>query len=288
MDNFYKLTIFYIGLLALPSGLLCQEVEGGETSGESVSEWIDYNDSYQNPMLDEEAVASEVTGGILIEDIIEPATGYSYAVFNKRDPFIPPFLRSRSLNSEETPIINILQNYDLSELKVAGIWRSYSGESKVLVMTKNNEGVIVKREDPIGKNNGKIIAIGTDSITVREYSYTLEGTQQFEDIDLPLQPSKVEGGTFNAENQALINQQLIDQIMKTRTNGQGSSSAPVATNAAQQGGPMVPAAGSSGGFEYNSFAPKTDQKSNQVPVDSSYGSPDAPKNGEPAFGELQR
>lgn len=154
---------------------------------------IDSWPEYDNSLIDKEAytksVASDVTGGVLIEEIIEPAEGYSYAVFNKKDPFVPPYLRqfTTSMGDDEAvPIISILQTVDLSSLEVSGIWQSIKGNPKALLMTRNQQGVIVTIGDPVGKNNGKVVAITDSGLTVREFTKNTDGTQQFEDITLEL------------------------------------------------------------------------------------------------------
>lgn len=143
-----------------------------------------------------EDIIDEVTGGIVIEDIVEPISEYHYASFSKGDPFIAPLVlkEDSKFDMEEVPIVSPLQNYELSALKLVGVWQSDQNVKKGLIMTEEKEGVIIKVGDPIGRHGGKVLVVGDQSITVREIMYSPDGLRQFEDVEMPLQRSDAEEG----------------------------------------------------------------------------------------------
>jgi len=155
----------------------------------------------------EEETIKEVTGGgLTIEEIIEPVVDYNYASFDKEDPFIAPYIKKQKpewseSSVKETPIISVLQEFELSELKVVGIWQGDKGERKSLIMAGTTEAVVTRVGDPIGRRSGKILAIGENSLIVREMRYGPDGTAQYEDIDMPLQRNNLgmslSGGATN-------------------------------------------------------------------------------------------
>lgn len=158
-------------------------------SEKSEDSWTNYqsNDEENVEEVEKRNIAKNLTSGILIEEIIEPSEGYNYAVFNRTDPFVPPYLKQRSLEDAEEPIVSVLQLHDLANLTVNGIWRSHQGDPKALIMTKNKEGVIVSLNDPVGNKNGKVVAIADQAVTIRQFSYSGDGSRQFEDFELALQ-----------------------------------------------------------------------------------------------------
>jgi Tfp pilus assembly protein PilP len=146
-------------------------------------------------------VAKEVTGGIRVEDIVEPPNEYHYAAFGRPDPFVPPLVTDEAItvNPLEIPIVSPLQQFALSQLEVVGIWQLSTGERKAMVMTPQGEGIIVKGGDPIGSRGGKILGIGDDFLSIREFSLAPDGTRQFQDEQKFLKgtrKSKVVSGTI--------------------------------------------------------------------------------------------
>lgn len=137
------------------------------------------------------SVAEEITGGIRVEDIVEPPSDYSFASFGRSDPFVPPLITKEIAAQQkqvpvdplEIPIVSPLQQYSLSQLHIVGIWQLESGERKAMVMASGsqNQGIVVKSGDPIGNRGGKIIAIGNEFVMVREFLLAPDGTRQFQD-----------------------------------------------------------------------------------------------------------
>ena len=139
----------------------------------------------------------EVNSGVNVQDIVSASHEYNYASFGKSSPFIPPLLSSH-LAKLEIPIVSVLQRYFLEQLTVVGIWTLENNARKALVMTSENEGVIVAVGDPIGNRGGKIISIEPNLVKVREFSLAPDGTRQFEDFDLWL------GNEFPVEQEKII------------------------------------------------------------------------------------
>jgi len=121
---------------------------------------------------------------IQIDDIIEPPASYRYSSFNKRDPFSYP---DREELVDDEFVVSKLQRYDVSSLKLVGVWRLSTGVAKALILTPTGEGVVAVMGDPVGQNNGEVMEIGRNKIIIREYLMTPDGTRQFNDIDMFLE-----------------------------------------------------------------------------------------------------
>jgi Tfp pilus assembly protein PilP len=164
----------------------------GEESGD---------DTWESYTGNQSTVARDVTGGMRVEDIVEPLNDYAYAAFGKADPFIAPYFRQKNIDfSLDVPIVSVLQTFELKDLQIAGIWQSYGGERKALMMTLDKKiGVEIVKGDPIGRKAGKVMEIRPESVVVREYYITRDGTREFEDVELLLPnefSGKVEGTTM--------------------------------------------------------------------------------------------
>lgn len=125
---------------------------------------------------------TDITKQTKVEDIIPSAKEYSYVSFNKPSPFIPPLLSS-NMKGSETSLVSVLQRQRIDQIQVVGIWTLENMERKALVITDEDEGVIVAVGDLIGKKGGKIVAIEPDHIKIREFNRAPDGTRQFEDIE---------------------------------------------------------------------------------------------------------
>jgi Tfp pilus assembly protein PilP len=167
--------------------------EARASSDDMEASWDSFNEASGK------GVAAEITKGVRVEDIVEPPAEYHFASFGKQDPFIPPILPSNSKPGEtaatagslEVPIVSALQRFSLDNLMVVGIWQLSNGDRKAMVLTPPGEtgggqGIIVKIGDPIGNRGGRILAIGGDFLTVREFYLAPDGTRQFEDRRLPM------------------------------------------------------------------------------------------------------
>ncbi|MFW7380390.1 MAG: pilus assembly protein PilP [Oligoflexus sp.] len=137
--------------------------------------------------------ATDVTGSVRIDEILEPSGDYRYSSFGKPDPFQKPSLESASpvrstaennaiINGSEIPIVSPLQAYPLDELEVKGVWVLRGGETRAIIMTPKKEGIVVKVGDPIAA--GKILSIKRNQLLVRQYRLREDGVREFEDLEL--------------------------------------------------------------------------------------------------------
>lgn len=143
------------------------------------------------------SVAEDLTGGVRVEDIVEPTAEYHFASFGKGDPFSPPpeqpkgsssmifrpaddAARLSSAATREEVLKSKLQRYKLDELKIVGMWRAEGESRKALILTPEGQGVTVQENDPITPG-GKIARIEKDRLVVRMYSIDIDGTQKSRD-----------------------------------------------------------------------------------------------------------
>jgi Tfp pilus assembly protein PilP len=133
-------------------------------------------------------------GKIKAEIVKNDDVDYSYSSMAQPGPFYYPPVES-VLAKEEIPVVNPSQRYQLSQLKIVGIWRGEGGLQKALVMTPSQEGVVLGIGSDIGKRGGKVAQISDRSIVVREYSLAPDGTHIYEEYRLWLldeEPKKPE------------------------------------------------------------------------------------------------
>lgn len=136
----------------------------------------------------------EVSEGdsLKVEEILEPSGDYNYASFGREDPFQEPsgggtFSMNSSMQKKDVtglsiPIVSPLQAFPLDQLKLKGVWKQSTGESRAVIMTPNKEGVIVKIGDPVSA--GKVMNIERGVVKVRQYSINGAGIREFKDIEL--------------------------------------------------------------------------------------------------------
>lgn len=190
------------------SGLEGPSTTEGQTEGQAAAsaggageEVVETWDSYAAAAALSSA-ARDVTQGVRVEDIVEPPTEYRFAAFGKSDPFVPPFYQEETpiavVDPIEIPIISPLQRFPLSSLAVVGIWADGLGVRKALIIAPEQSGpagIVAKVDDPIGINGGRILAIAPESLTVREFRLSPDGTRKFDDQRMILQPHMMNGTT---------------------------------------------------------------------------------------------
>ena len=149
---------------------------------------------------DEENGAEDVSRDIRVEDILESPMEFHYAAFSKPDPFVPPMTaitenapaparNDNGIKSLEIPILSPLQQFELTDLTLVGVWQVKAGERKAMVLTPSGknagaQGIIVKVGDPIGSRGGKVAKIDSESISVREFMLDADGTRKYFDEKL--------------------------------------------------------------------------------------------------------
>jgi type IV pilus assembly protein PilP len=93
----------------------------------------------------------------------EPA----YNPTGKPDPFQPPVLESGSdLKSRRARGLP-LQQFEVSEFELVGIV-SGAGENRAMVQDASGKGYLIKVGTPIGKNQGRVVAIADRRVLIEE------------------------------------------------------------------------------------------------------------------------
>jgi Tfp pilus assembly protein PilP len=150
-------------------------------SGISLAEdnWSSFQSSYSG---------DDITGDIKTEKMGQSDKDYTFSDFGKQDPFVPPKITladDETQGSEGT----MLQKYSISDLKLVGLLKSHQGEKKAIVMTPDDEGIIIKKGDLIGKSGGKVIDFEDKGIRVRESYLNSNGNKEFKDFTLQIPES---------------------------------------------------------------------------------------------------
>ena len=174
----------------------------------------DKNDENKNVSASKQPMNGiDVSDDIDINDIVQPVKTYYYAAYGKPDPFVPPRNEIQNQEDEEIPILSTLQEFSLDELNVVGIWQLEDSTRKALILTPDNEGVIVKIDDYVGNQGGKIVAIDPDLIKVREFITIEDGTQQFDDKELHLREIEAPNTILRENDEKTIkSKSLLDKI----------------------------------------------------------------------------
>jgi Tfp pilus assembly protein PilP len=162
-----------------------------------------------DPADDGVAVAKDVSARSRFEEIAEDPADFHYVGSEKSDPFLPPLISTpegskvagtvfkSQPGSIEIPIVSPLQQYDLNQLNVVGVWQLTTGERKAMILAPANgggagQGIIVKTGDPVGNRGGKITSIGEEYVNVREFMLAPDGSRRYLD-------QKMQMGKKNAE-----------------------------------------------------------------------------------------
>ncbi len=113
--------------------------------------------------------------------------GYLYDPIGKRDPFRSFILdRLKELDSASK---GPLEQFDLSQLSVNGIvWETE--RQRALILDPSGQGYIIQEGDPIGKNDGRVIAIGDNVVIVREAYVDFHGETTTKEIEMRVRQSQ--------------------------------------------------------------------------------------------------
>ena len=118
---------------------------------------------------------SEPTGEVVAE--------YHYDPTGKPDPFRSFVKELARLQTAATA--TPLERFDLSQLSVSAvIWGNES--PRALVNDPSGKGYIVAEGTPVGKNDGRIIAISDGRVVVKETYVDFEGQATTKDVELRL------------------------------------------------------------------------------------------------------
>ncbi|MGK7345337.1 MAG: pilus assembly protein PilP [Candidatus Nitrospinota bacterium M3_3B_026] len=100
-----------------------------------------------------------------------------YSPVGKRDPFRPLIAMTEGpaaveeVCEPERPR-ELLENYNLMSLKLAGVIQAGAGEAAVLIEAPDGKGYTVREGMYLGKNCGKVIDIKSDYLLIREKVHT--------------------------------------------------------------------------------------------------------------------
>jgi type IV pilus assembly protein PilP len=115
------------------------------------------------------------------------SAGFVYDPAGRRDPF-RSFILDR-LHEDETQTKGPLEEYDLSQLQVAGlVWKAE--RRRALVIDPSGQGYVVEEGDRIGKNNGRVLTIGDSAMRVREEYVDFHGEATTKEIDMRIRQSQ--------------------------------------------------------------------------------------------------
>ncbi|MBC62154.1 MAG: hypothetical protein CMP11_06815 [Zetaproteobacteria bacterium] len=134
----------------------------------------------ENQNSPEEINTENLSDIINIERVKNFHLKYNYSSEAKPDPFKPPTSKEGK-KSIKIQITSSLQKFDIEELKLVGIWNIGKNKNKALVMTPDEEGVICKVNDPIGKKGAVIHEITDNKISIRKFKLTKEGSRIYSD-----------------------------------------------------------------------------------------------------------
>ena len=125
--------------------------------------------------------AAKKKGETTPEGTMSGSAGFAYDAAGRRDPF-RSFILDR-LHEDESEVKGPLEEYDLVQLEVAGlVWKA--DKRRALVIDPSGQGYVVEEGDKIGKNNGRVMAIGDSSLRVREEYVDFHGEATTKEIDM--------------------------------------------------------------------------------------------------------
>lgn len=115
----------------------------------------------------------------------EPAE-FVYVIKGRRDPFVPLTLIRRPIEKENQEPETPLQSYDLPQFRLIGLIVG-RGEPKAMVVAPDGKSYLLSKGLKIGKNNGVILDINSESIVVEEKYYDFSGNviENIQEISVP-------------------------------------------------------------------------------------------------------
>ena len=110
---------------------------------------------------------------------------FVYVTEGRRDPFVPLSRIRRPIEISAEPATP-LQSYDLSQFRLAGVIVG-KGASKAMVIAPDGKSYILSEGVKIGKNNGVILTISSESVVVEEKYYDFSGNviENIQEIVVP-------------------------------------------------------------------------------------------------------
>jgi type IV pilus assembly protein PilP len=95
---------------------------------------------------------------------------FAYVTEGRRDPFVPLSQIKKPLPGVDDEPATPLQSYDIAQFRLVGVIVG-KGEPKAIVVAPDGKSYILARGVKIGKNNGVVIDINSETILVEEKYY---------------------------------------------------------------------------------------------------------------------
>lgn len=125
-------------------------------------------------------VASDVTTALEAQP-----PEYAYDPSNRRDPFVA-LLEVRKPVMESNEPLTPLQQVDLGQLRLIGVIIG-KGSPMAMVLAPGDKSYILKKGVKVGRNNGVVIGIDAEGVSVQEkyYDFVGEVRESVQKIELP-------------------------------------------------------------------------------------------------------
>lgn len=123
-------------------------------------------------------------GGKTVAEIAPPK--YIYSGAGRRDPFENPLKEVAAPQMGNQEALTPLQKIDLRQLRIIGIIIG-RGEPAAMVVGPGGKSYILKKGVKVGKNDGVVLRIDTEKVTIREKYYDFSGALRtsIQELELP-------------------------------------------------------------------------------------------------------
>ena len=135
-----------------------------------------------------EAPIPKASAALIPPEIMPTAPPYAYNPGGRRDPF-KPLIEARKvtpLPSTTNVPLTPLQRFELNQLRLIGVIVG-KGEPMAMVSTLGGKSYLLKKGVKVGMNNGVVVGIDTEGVTVEEKFYDFAGEilKKVQKIELP-------------------------------------------------------------------------------------------------------
>jgi len=116
----------------------------------------------------------------------EKEVEFAYVSEGRRDPFVPLTQIRRPLTGVDVEPETPLQSYDIVQFRLVGVIVG-KGEPKAMVVAPDGKAYVLARGVKIGKNDGVVIDITSQTILVKEKYYDYSGNiiENIQEIAVP-------------------------------------------------------------------------------------------------------
>lgn len=160
---------------------------GGEQGGQSVASYEQARKAAAaRGAAAKPAAQIAAKGGDAKEGVGGLDKGFTYVAAGKRDPF-----RSFVLEHAKDRVHDRgpLEQFDLAQLSCAAVvWNTE--RPRALILDPSGRGYVVSEGTSVGKNDGKVISIGDNTVVVRETYVDYLGERTEKDIQMHVRQSQ--------------------------------------------------------------------------------------------------